>query len=133
MSEYDIEMLSSLARKLLHAKKSEDDARKIRIEMEEKIASYIETPEEGQKSVKLADGIKVTVERGYNYSTDLDQFELFCKANDIFPPVKTKTTKELDKRGYNWYEVNNPEFFQKFSAFVSRKPKKTSVVISVKE
>ncbi|MFA5767791.1 MAG: hypothetical protein WC919_07785 [Candidatus Paceibacterota bacterium] len=133
-NELDISTLSSLARKLAIAKTVEEKAKAGRIELEEKIAKLVDGPERGSRTVTTEDGVKVTVERGFNYKAEIDKiFDLFIQGEPQegkivgFAPVKVKTTKELDVNGYEYYKDNQPEVFSKIAKFVTATPKKIAV------
>lgn len=136
MSEHRQE-LESLAFFLLTAKDEEAQARKKRIEIEERIAALIPGPDKGQKTVTLPDGTKVTVDRGFNYKADTgaikDEFEHNPAMYGMIPPLKPKSSVELDEVGYEWYREHHPNIFSIISQNVEVKPKKTSVTVKVKK
>jgi hypothetical protein len=130
MPEIDMSTLSCLVRRLLNDKKVEEKAKAARIDAETKIAAMIPGPERGQKTVKLPDGSSVTVERGYNYKADFDAVKLaLAEMPETPPPIKSKTTTELDVTGYEYYRENNPEVFQILSKHVIATPKKIAVSV----
>jgi hypothetical protein len=96
------------------------------------IAKLVPCPDRGQKTVTLLDGTKLTIEKGFNYKADFDALE---KIGTAFTPapIKTKTTKELDEKGYEWYKANNPEMFALLAQHVTVTPKKVSISVKVKE
>ena len=127
----DTSTLEYLVRHLLLAKQQEDVCKFHRIALEEKIAVLIPGPDRGQKTVKLSDGSSVTVERGFNYKADCAAIETeFCQANKP-PPVKIKTTRELDVVGYEWTLANDPEGAAMLNGKVVVTPRK--IAVSVKE
>lgn len=130
--------LCQLARFLLTAKHEENEARKKRVEIEERIAALVPGPESGQKTVDLGNGVKITVERGLNYKANLDAISKLFSDNaadlpdtlgQYPPPVKTKTTRELDVTGYDWYRENVPSLFVEIAKHVEAKPKKVDVSV----
>jgi hypothetical protein len=127
----DLSSLECLVRHLLRAKQQEDAARSGRIALEEKIAALIPGPDRGQKTVKLSDGSSVTVERGFNYRADCAAIETEFDQATKPAPVKTKTTRELDVVGYEWYLANDPEGAAMLNGKVVITPKK--IAVSVKE
>jgi hypothetical protein len=131
MEPQELDTLACLCRQLIHAKKAEEKDKSKRIEIEEKIAVLVPGPEKGQKTVTLPDGSKVTVERGFNYKAACDMIEAAMRPLDRPAPVKVKTTRELDEKGYEWYRENDEDAFNLISSFVTVTPKKVSV--SVKE
>ena len=129
----DTSTLECLVRHWTTAKKQEEAVRFGRIVLEEKIAALVPGPDKGQKTVTLADGTKVTVERGFNYKADCK--EISGIFNNRFPnehlPIKQKTTYELDVPGYEWYRDNNSEIAALLSECVTVTPKKTAVSVKV--
>ena len=79
----DTSTLECLVRHWTTAKKQEEAVRFGRIVLEEKIAALVPGPDKGQKTVTLADGTKVTVERGFNYKADCK--EISGIFNNRFP------------------------------------------------
>jgi hypothetical protein len=125
--------LEFLCRALIKAKYHEDVAKQERIQLEERIASLVPGPEVGSKTHKVNDSMKVTVERGYNYKADLDAI-VAALASDTEPeliPVKVKTTRELDAKGYEWYKANDNDTYAKICQYVSVTPKKVAVTVKV--
>jgi hypothetical protein len=124
------DLFSALVSQLQDQKAVEDNARKRRIELEETVALHVPGPEKGSKTATLPDGRKVTVERGFNYKADIQALEnIFAACPEKSCPVKVKTTRELDEKGYEWYRANQADDFKLISQFVVVTPKKTSVVI----
>jgi len=122
--------LKQLAGNLADAKLKEEGSKATRIAIEEEIAALIPGPERGQKTVKLDDGTKITVERGFNYKADCQKIvDYFTVQDEKDIPIKFKTTRELDDRGYEWYRTEKPEIFSAISQFVTVTPKKVSVAI----
>lgn len=123
--------LKYLVNELIRKKHAEDEARNLRIECEERIASLVPGPDSGQKTVKLEDGTSVTVKRGFNYKCQCDELYGFMidTCPEHIPPIKTKTTRELDEKGYNWYSDNHPDVFRELARFVTATPKKVSVEV----
>jgi hypothetical protein len=129
----DTSPLEYLVRHLRLAKTEEANVTAKRIMIEEKIAGLIPGPERGQKTVKLTDGSSVTVDRGFNYKANCESI-VGGMVNPLEPPpVKIKTTRELDVVGYEWYRENNPNTFQFLSQFVVATPKKVAVSIKDKK
>jgi hypothetical protein len=133
-TESKLDYLISL---LKATKASEEHERQERIKIEEEIAKLIPGPDRGQKTITLENGTKIIVERGYNYKVDFkalrEKFierEIDCK---LPPPIKIKTTQELDIAGYEWYKSNHPELFNAISRCVEVKPKKIAVTVKVNQ
>lgn len=130
--DYELDLL---VRELRGLKEAENEARHRRIDVEEKIAAFIPGPETGQKTVKLNDGMSITVKRGFNYKADCAKIAELFEPNNIFGqfavPIKTKTTRELDEKGYEYYRLREPGVFNKLAEFVVVTPKKVSVEVKV--
>jgi hypothetical protein len=136
------EEIDYLVRRLLSAKQTEEEAKTKRIACEEKLIALIPCPDRGQKTLTLSSGVKVTVEKGFNYKADIGKIQStiasLSESSDLsegtcYPaPVKTKTTSELDVIGYEWYRENHPEIFSQIAPFVTVTPKKTSVTVKAK-
>lgn len=133
--------LAILANQFLIAKEEEEKAKTHRIYCEEQIATLIETPEQGQKTVKLANGTKITVKRGLIFKADIERiWKIISEVNtrdksrrdEILPaPITVKVEKKLDEKGYKWYEEKHPEIFRELSEVVIVTPKKTAVTVKV--
>jgi hypothetical protein len=135
------EEIEYLVRRLLSAKQTEEEARAKRIACEEKLIALIPCPDRGQKTFTLNSGVKVTIERGFNYKADIGKIEQFFEKHNApiilsdarLPlPVKHQTTSSLDVPGYEWYKDNHPEIFGQIAPFVTVTPKKTSVTVKAK-
>jgi hypothetical protein len=122
------EKLAELVRHLIVAKQTEEKAKEVRISYEEKIAALVPGPDRGQVTQKLEGGTSICVERGFNYKADIDGLNLLC-VGENFPPIKTKTTHELDVAGYEWYRTNKPDFWSQMACHVKATPKKISVTV----
>ncbi len=127
--------LSELAYVLKNAKAAETLAKRGRVDAEEQIAALIPTENIGQKTITLSDGVKITVKRGLNYKADCEAIEdvfIEDKTGKFFAPIKTKTTRELDVKGYEWYRINDSETFSAMSQHVTVTPKKVAITLVVK-
>lgn len=127
----DNKKLRQLASFLKTAKHEEELAKQARIKVEEEIAALVPGPESGQKTIDLGDGVKITVERGFNYKADIPEIDkVFSGMPNLgHAPIKTKTTRELDVKGYEWYRENHTEVFYEFARYVAVMPKKTAVSV----
>lgn len=128
MSTSQLEKYTEL---LLEAKDREAYAKATRIQLEEQIAELIPGPETGSKTVRLENGMRVTVKRGWNFKVDVDNL-IDATPTTFIPPIKTKTTRELDEKGYRWYEHEHPEIYREISKHVVATPKKVAVEVRVK-
>ncbi len=125
--------LMRLANELENAKAAEALAKRGRVEAEERIAALVPTEDVGQKTVTLDDGTKITVKRGLSYKAQTEEIQqCFLAAGVPHPPLKSKTTVELDTKGYEWFKENDPQMFVVMSQFVTVTPKKVAVTLVVK-
>ena len=125
--------LKELVIDLLVAKQVEEDARAKRILAEDEISKLIPGPDKGQKTVTI-DEFKVTVERGFNYKAKCQEILEFWPKNDSLPPpIKSKTSWEIDEKGYEYYREQVPVMFDKhLRDAVTVTPKKTSITVTQK-
>lgn len=120
-----METISELVNQLFSAKKAEAEAKEKRIAIEEAIASRVETPEDGSKTVPLEDGVKVTVKRTLLYKADIEAIRAMELPN---PPLKMVPAKyELDKKLYEAIKDDTPEL----QGLVVVTPGKPSVTIKM--
>ena len=129
MTEEQLTQLTFLIEDFLDAKDDENFARQKRIEAEEKIATLVPGPEDGQVTIKIRN-TKLTVKRGLIYKADLDGIAAQMVETEFFPPIKTKAVRELDVQGYEWYRANHPDIFSVLSNYVQVRPKKVSVTVN---
>lgn len=138
MDKITIPQLNILVSNLIVAKHNEEIARKERIAIEERIIEEIAFAEDrGQKTVTLKDGTKIVVKKELSYKVDFDALEeeRFPLDEDGDPPpmpTKSKTTRELDVKGYEWYREHRPDVFRIIAQHVTATPRKPSVEVKVK-
>ena len=119
--------LTELARDLYTAKRAEEQAKKARVEVEEQIASQVETPERGSVTVDAGGGLKVTVKRDLTYEADCTALR---NALGDFAPVETIPAEDAFSPSlYEKLRKDRPDLFQRASEMVSTKPRKVSVVL----
>jgi len=128
-AEEEVAKFYVLSVNLRAAKAREESAKANRIAIEDQIASLVPGPEVGQKTVAIKDGSKLVVTRGLNYKADLEVIRKTLTNPDFPPPIKSKTTYQLDVDGYEWYKANHPDVFSLLVGHVSVTPKKVSVVL----
>lgn len=125
--------LQELTHVLKNAKEAEALAKRGRVDAEEQIAALVPTGDVGQKTIALDDGTKITVKRGLSYKAQTDEiWQCFRAAGIPHPPLKSKTTVELDAKGYEWLRGNDPQMFGIISQYVTVTPKKVAVILVVK-
>lgn len=128
------ETLDFRVAKLLECKTQEELHKQERIYWEEQVAQLVPGPDSGSKTITLEDGTKITVKRGYNYKAACDSIRSLMQTE--YPeeslPLKSKTTVELDEKGYEYYRVHHKELFNALSHFVTVVPKKVAVEIKRK-
>lgn len=122
--------LDELVKSFVLAKKSEDQAKKARVEIEERILALVPAKEEGATTVEAA-GFKVTLTGSLSYSADdLDALrEITRKWDGNLIPIKTKS--ELDSTGAKYLRRERPDLWQQIAKVVTVKPAKTSIKVSV--
>ena len=136
--------LICLAFSLRKAEKAEETARTNRIKLEEMISSFLPTKEVGQETKVLSNGVSITIKRGLRYKADLDDIQEVIANQvpagqtgieypDLMAPIKVKTTRELDVKGYEWYRQNHPTIFNRMSQHVTVTPAKVSVTVKAPE
>jgi hypothetical protein len=124
--------LEQLACDLHNAKVMEDKAKAVRIQIEERIAALVETPENGSKTVQAGE-IKVTVKRGLSYSVDFDGLFGAGMPQSVMGRVvkDIPATYDFDPKGYEALKNDDPEAFHEVSKYVTTKPKKVAVTLKI--
>lgn len=124
--------LAQAVQAYVEAKRAEDEARRTRLEAEERILALHPAREEGAESFE-AGGFKVTLTGKLGYACD-DPRALAeaCAAAQWSPsmiPVRTEVV--LDATGAKWLRANEPEAWQLVARFVTVKPAKTAVSVRI--
>ena len=124
--------LEDLACQLHNAKKMEDQAKAVRIQIEEKIAALIETPANGSKTVQAGE-IKITVKRGITYSADFDGLFGAGLPASIMERVVTDVpaTYDFNAKGFEALKNEDPEAYHEVAKYVATKPKKVAVTLKI--
>lgn len=129
-----IDPLADAVQALIDAKRAEEDARKRRIEAEERIAALANfTKEEGSQTIEAA-GVKVTLTARLNYACDDPQALAAACAAAGAPAsmIPVKTVVELDATGAKWLRANEPDFWASVLArHITVKPAKVAVSVKV--
>ena len=112
----------------LKAKKAEENAKKTRNEVEEKIAALYGTSFDGGSKTFKEDDFKVVIKKNVVYSLDQDAWKTARQSLlDNERPEKIKF--ELDKTGYEWLRDNNPAQFKIVSDCVTVKENKPTISV----
>ncbi len=133
-----VKTIRTLAGKLRDAKDAEALAREVRIGIETQIAELVPTDEEGQKTIPVGDGVKLTVKRSLAYRADMEEIARTLNrlglrdGNKYHPPIKTTTRQELDVAGYKWYRKESPEVWKAIAEHVVVTPRKVAVTLKEK-
>ena len=118
---------AQLAASLEAAKAKEAKAKKVRVDLEERLASILKHPEEGAKTHTCGD-YKVTVKGGINRSMDWDQWDqIEADIPEQLRPIETK--RALVPAGCKWLRNNEPELWAKIAQAITEKPAKVSVTV----
>lgn len=101
---------------------------RIKEELEGRLASFLEHPDEGQKTY-VHGKYKITVSTGYNYTLNKEEYEILGnRLPACFQPVTKRIAYDLNKdviRDIERYGSN--EEIKLLSEFISKKPKKLYV------
>lgn len=126
------DQLQALAGQLFDAKRREDAAKKERIEVEEKIAALVATPENGSKTVDAGNGIKVTVKRALGYKADVDAIRALDLGGVAQVPVKlVPASYAFDEKAYEQLLAEHPSLAAQFAEHVTVVPRKVSVTMKL--
>lgn len=118
--------LEALAIALVNAKQNEDEAKKARIEAEEKLAEAIGGADMGTTSAKCG-RIGVSVKRGYSYRIDAPQS--FAKEFPDF--VKVRESIEIIPAKYEVQREADSKLYREMSEHVTVTPRKVAVELKL--
>lgn len=126
------EMLNILAEALIKAKMHEEDAKRSRVLIEEKIIDLIGAKDEGAYTVNTA-LYKLTTKGNLSRKVDWEMYESQIKEQipEALRPVKMKP--ELDTKGLHYLQNNEPSIYAIMAKCVTVTPNKTSVTVEAKE
>lgn len=119
-----------LLKEWLKFKKSEDKAKKSRVEVENQIIELYGTAfEKNSKSFKEEElGFKTTLKKNFDYK--LDQEKWIEARNNIEQNLRPEKIKfDLDVKGFNWLKKNNHNIYKIVSDCVEIKENKTTVKV----
>jgi hypothetical protein len=122
--------LDDLVADLVRCKQVEEQAKRERMQAEERILALVPAKEEGATTVE-AGGLKVTLTGKLSYKADdLDAVrEVTRKWDANLVPIKT--THELDATGCKFLRAERPELWAQLARVVTTSPAKTSVTLKV--
>lgn len=125
------ETLDDLVHQYVNAKQAEEGAKKIRLDLEDRILALAPALEEGSSTVKLDNGFKLTTTGKLTYKCDDVPAMLAALATwpENMKPVKT--TVSLDDTGCKWLRKNEPEAWGTLAKFITVSPAKTAVKVGV--
>ena len=121
--------LATLVADYIDAKRVEDQAKKHRVEIEERILALAPAREEGSQTTDLGNGFKVTTTGKLSYKADdLDALREICRGWDA-NLVPIKTTHALDDTGCKYLRKERPELWAKLARVVTVTPAKTAIKV----
>lgn len=126
--------LLQLAQELFATKRAEEEAKKLRIECEEKIAALVETGIDGSKTVDAGEGLKLTVKRGMNYKANVDAIRALDIPEEVMPLSMTDPQPAgyvFDKKAYEALREQHPDVFAVVAQAVEATPAKVSVTLKM--
>lgn len=111
----------------LKAKRQEDDARRMRIELEMMIVDYYGCKDEGSQTHKEGD-FKVTITGKVNRTLDAAAWDSVAdKVPANLSPVAYKPS--LDLKGLRYLQQNEPEVYRIVAEAITAKPGKPSIKV----
>ncbi len=114
----------------IEAKRNEEAAKALRLEIEERILAVQPAKEEGATTVEAA-GYKVTLTGSLSYKADdLDALrEITRKWDANLVPIKT--THALDATGCKFLRRERPELWKEIARVITVSPAKTGLKVAV--
>ncbi len=121
--------LATLVADYIDAKRVEDQAKKHRLELEERILALAPAKEEGSQTVDLGNGFKLTTTGKLSYKADdLEALREITRGWDAnLVPLKTSTT--LDDTGCKYLRKERPELWAKLARVITVTPAKTALKV----
>tara|TARA_B100000749_G_scaffold280793_1_gene278848 strand:+ start:22332 stop:22808 length:477 start_codon:yes stop_codon:yes gene_type:complete len=116
--------IEAYASALVAARYEEAEAKKRRIEIEEKILERYELEESGSKTVNTDNGLKITLKTSVSHKLDKGH-----EMPDSYLKVTTKT--DLDVAKYELLRTRDPMEFGRISKWVTVTPRKGAVTVAV--
>lgn len=123
--------LATLVADYVDAKRVEDQAKKHRLEIEERILSLAPAREEGSQTTDLENGFKLTTTGKLSYKADdLEALRnITAKWDANLVPIKT--TSALDETGAKYLRCERPDLWAQISRVVTVTPAKAAIKVGV--
>jgi hypothetical protein len=122
------EQLETLSQRFLDAKAHEGEATKARVAIEEEIVALIRPNKEGQTSLRLGSGYKLTITNKMIYKGDCDALEAMSETwPEEYKVVRIK--KDLNETKLREIRTYRPEVWLRMSEVITMKPAKVSVKV----
>lgn len=118
--------LKELLENWLVAKSVEDDAKKERVAIEEKILDSIGRPNSESQSTKEYDGFKVTVTPSVTRKLDIKGAEAIL---ETIPEELRPVKKVVDETGIKWLYNNEPDLYKRLVPYIEVKEGKTGIKV----
>lgn len=118
--------LKELCESWLIAKSVEEDAKKERVSLEEKILDNIGKPNSESQSTKEYDGFKVTVTPSVTRKLDVKAAEAVL---ETIPEELRPVKKVADETGIKWLYNNEPDLYKRLVPYVEVKEGKTGIKV----
>lgn len=114
----------------LKFKKSEEKAKKSRIEVEGQLIEAYGLKFKGKSKTFKKEGSEFKVQLTKNIAYNLDQ-EKWIESRKLIPQNMRpeKISFSLDVKGFEWFKENEPELYEIISDCVEIKPNKTTVKV----
>jgi len=123
--------LDDLVHQYVNAKQAEEGAKRIRIELEERILALAPAKEEGSTTTQLDNGFKLTTTGKLTYSCD--DMDALIHACSQWPanlqPIKTVV--QLDTTGCKFLRSTEPEVWRSLAKYITVAPAKTAITVKL--
>jgi hypothetical protein len=123
--------LEDLVHQYVNAKQAEEGAKKIRLDLEERILALQPALQEGSQTVGLSNGFKLTTTGKLTYKADdLNALrEIASKWDAELVPIKT--THVIDEAGCKYLRRERPELWAQIARVITVSPAKTALKVAV--
>lgn len=123
--------LDDLVHQYVNAKQAEEGAKKIRLQLEERILALAPAKPEGSETTTLANGFKLTTTGKLSYKVDdLEALREITRTWDA-NLVPIKTTHALDETGCKYLRRERPELWAQLARVVTISPAKTAIKVGL--